>query len=211
MRERSAAHVGLGAGLAFGVILSFGLVALAGLHGAGTSAAPSPMQVVAGVNFSRDHGPFGTGQRGVSLAEAEATAGLPLVRPQSALANDGNIRAIYTETAPGDSSETDACRRHALVHAAIDYQSGILVEIQLVAGTGCPLDRDPAAEWRSMASGYAGWRVGTVDGRPALLVPRDSSGPASVSRIVQGVEVTIYGLYAPINLSTLVGVAGSLS
>ena len=56
--------------------------------------------------------------------------------------------------------------------------------------------------------------VQTVLGKPALVVKRDSGGPgdpAAVIMVLEGVEVGMYGQYAPIEAPTLVQVAETVS
>jgi hypothetical protein len=177
-----------------------------------TESSPSPTAQF-DLGSSRDRGPFGTGQKFATVAEAEAVAAYHFVRPAHALANDALVRAVFFERVPGEQGSTD-CSGSDVLHGAIDYTSGVLITIEHVAGTGCPFDLDPAGSYASMAASSEGlWQTTTIDGVSALVSPgyQKNSSPAFVDLTIQGVRVTIYAMYAPIDLATLTEVAETLT
>ena len=178
-----------------------------------TTSDGGRLAVHTGPQFSRDRGPFGTGQKFATVAEAEAVAAYHLVRPDHALANDALVRAAFFERVRGEPGST-GCTGSDVLHGAIDYTSGILITIERVAGTGCPFDLDPAGSYASMAASSEGlWETTTIDGVTALVSPgyQRNSSPAFVDLTIRGVEVTIYAMFAPIDLTTLTEVAETLT
>jgi hypothetical protein len=146
------------------------------------------------------------GGRPVTLAEAEATAGYRLARPDHELANDSNIRGVFivvlNEDAPGST--------HAVV--SIDYESGILL-IFHPASEG--MQEGAAGAYEAEAAEMAPEvQVTTVNGAPALVIPKDTdadkANPSAVDLVLGEVEVAIYGQYASFDIATIVAVAETL-
>lgn len=217
----------------FGVCLMLVLLGSVGLT-LGKShplSAPtkSPYRIDTTLTLPRDHGPFLNGVK-MSLSDAQAAAGFSFLLPVDPVANDTNIRAVYYEVIPGDPGETTQCSRSPIVHAAIDYESGIVIEEELVAGTGCEFDVDPAAMYLRVVAGNPGWETGTLDigpgnpgnpgletgsldiasvQAPAMFVPEDDQGAASVSYVYRGVKVDLYPDYASFDLAALKRIARS--
>src|SRR5437867_83952 len=72
-----------------------------------------------------ERGPFALGEK-VSLAESEAIAPFPILRPAASLASDATITAVWIQDAKTDDGVRD-------VQVAIDYMSGIEVVLQQVS------------------------------------------------------------------------------
>lgn len=154
--------------------------------------------------------PLPNGQK-MSLSQAETAFGVHLLRPNTSEANDSQIQSVYFSKAYGDAQDT-GCEAAPTVEAAIQYTSGELITYDLVKGTGCPLDSDPASEYASVAKSWnRGWDVTTINGAPALLIPASNNGPAVVDMTVDGVNIALYALDASASLSSLENDALSLS
>jgi hypothetical protein len=145
------------------------------------------------------------------MMDAEALFGRHIIRPSHAQANDSTIQHIFFERVPDDPNETLMPLRADVVHVAIDYQSGILVTVELVAGTENPFDLDPASQYQLMVVDSPGAQTTMVQGAPAMTIPRDSSGPAIVDVTTQGERVVIGGDYATVEVTTLLEIAQTLS
>jgi hypothetical protein len=164
-----------------------------------------------GIQFDRDHGPFLKSQR-LTLAGAEAAFGSHLLRPSHSLANDDRVRAVFFERIPGDPNEDVLALRTDLLHVAIDYDSGVLITIELVKGTGSLFETDPAQQYAYMlADAPVGSSVQDVHGVSALLLPADAAGEVdSVDLTLGGERISVSGEYADIELNTLIDIANTL-
>lgn len=81
--------------------------------------------------------------------------------------------------------------RADVVHVALDYQSGVVITVELVSGTQNPFDLDPASQYQLMVPDTPGAQTTTVLGAPAMTIPSDSSGPGVVDVTMQGERVVI--------------------
>lgn len=154
-----------------------------------------------GLHLSREQGPFIHGVK-VSLDQAQAQAPFPIFRPKGDLADDALIRAVYIEQQGGDVPMTQV---------AVDYESGILLTL---SPASVPLERDAASFWARKVAENRGMTVETVLGNPALVVQRDierTGNPASIAFVISGIQVTIYGAYAPVSADALKQIAESVS
>ena len=98
------------------------------------ASTPSSGNLLGVDSFPRDQGPFADGEN-VSLAEAEGTVPYHLYRPDSQLASDETIRAVFVETRFDEEGNPD-------VKAAIDYESGLLL---IVSTAPQAMTEDPSA------------------------------------------------------------------
>lgn len=173
------------------------------------STAPTggPGTLTQGIRFTRDHGPFGHGQK-VALAEAEAMVSYPLLRPEHPVANDDSIRAVFVEVVADDGSGEVGER------VAIDYESGLVVYIE-------PIDQlygfeDPGHQYAEMADGLGpNASVEIIGSVPALVVAPQEGGDeagsvASVDLTLDGVRVMLLTKYAPLDKASLIQIAESL-
>lgn len=199
MRPRLTAAICLLAGGALGL----GLTALA--------LDRSPTRTSAEAQVPQDHGPFLNGTEVSTIAAAEALFGRHIIRPSHSEVNDSTIQRIYFERIPGDPNETPVPLRADVIHVAIDYRDGVQVTVELKAGTQDLFDLDPASQYRLMVVDTPGAKTTTVQGAPAMTIPRDSTGPAVVDVTVQGERVVIYGDPAPLDVSNLLDIAQTLS
>jgi hypothetical protein len=199
MRRRLTAAICLFAGVA----LALGLTAL--------TLDRSPLRAEAGgITFPRDHGPFLNGSE-LTITRAEALFGRHIIRPSHGLANDASLRHVFFERIPGDPNESPMPLRADVVQVALDYQSGVLITVELVSGTQSLFDLDPASQYQLMVPDTPGAQTTTVHGAPAMTIPRDSSGPGVVDVTMQGERVVIGGDYSPFEVSTLLEIAQTLS
>jgi len=165
-------------------------------------SAPPSTRRTSGVTFPRSQGVLPRGEI-TSIEDAEAKAGFPILRPDTDLASDGSIQSIHIQTTSGDLDTVS--------EVAIDYKSGI-VETLLLAPAAA--DEDPAGYFAVQVEQNEGRSVQTVNGVPALVIERNVDGtgnPAVVSFVINGTQVTLYGLYTPIESESLVQVAESIS
>jgi hypothetical protein len=127
-----------------------------------------------------------------------------LYRPNSTLASDQTIRAVFVETLYDEDGTPE-------VKAAIDYDSGVLL---IIYAAPQAITEDPSAFWTKKASENDGRSVDTVLGGPALVIQRNvnkTDNPSAVSLVIDGLQVTMYGQYNPIDAADLVKAANTLS
>jgi hypothetical protein len=188
-------------------ILAVAVLLAAGCSSQATGTTPSeshPRSNALGLGgFTRERGPFIFGQK-VSLEEAEGQVPFHLYRPDDSLASDRSIRAVFVENTVDDEG-------NPVVRAAIDYQTGVLLTLAMAPST---VVADPLAFWTTKTSQNDGRSVATVLGGPALVIQRnvnEAGNPAAVSMVIDGVLVTLYGQYGPIEATALIDAADTIS
>lgn len=166
-----------------------------------TRHSPTPSAALGTVDFSRDHGILPLGVK-VSLAQAENEASFHIYRPDVSAASDSSIRAVYIQTLKDESDST-------IDEVAIDYESGVLLTL---TAADASLAKDPGAFYAARAAEGPGRSIESLDGTTALLINANVEGPdpPSVSLVLGGIEVTLYGEYGDVDVSTLVAAAQSV-
>jgi hypothetical protein len=186
-----------------GVALWLGITALA--------LTRSPTRTsTAGARTPQGGGPFVDGIEVPTIVAAEALFGRHIIRPSHSEVNDSAIRHIYFERIPGDPNDTSMSLRADIVHVAIEYQGGVLITVELEAGTQSLFDLDPASQYGLMVGDTPGAKTTMVLGAPAMTFPRNSSGPAVVDVTIRGERVVIYGDNAPLEVTDLLDMAQAL-
>jgi hypothetical protein len=154
-------------------------------------------------SFERDQGPFAHGEK-LSLEDAEKTVPFHLYRPDNDLASDTSVRSTFVETTFDDEG-------NQFIRAAIDYDSGVLLTIWPAPSS---MISDPLAFWTKKMAENDGRSVETILGEPALVIQRDvndAGNPAAVAMVMEGLQITLYGQYAPIGASELVETAKTIA
>ncbi len=90
---------------------------------------------------------------------AEALFGRHIIRPAHSQVNDSTIRRNYFERIPGNPNETPMPLRADVIHVAIDYQGGVLITLELEAGTQNLFDLDPASQYQLMVVDTPGAKI----------------------------------------------------
>jgi hypothetical protein len=164
----------------------------------------------AGLQLPRDHGPFINGAQIDTISGAEALFGRHIIRPSHGQAGDGTIRKIFVERITGDPNEVQTPLRADVVHVAIDYQSGVLVTVELEAGTQSLFETDPASQYALMVGDTPGAETTTVLGAPAMTMPRTATEPAVVDVTIRGERVVIYSDHSSLEVDGLLDIAQTL-
>jgi hypothetical protein len=111
---------------------------------------------------------------------------------------------VFLELASGENMESWG-------QVAIDYESGILL---LLKPARQALIDDPEKELQSLLEGFGpGAELGTISGRPAILIPSTPEDPTDGAEIVMAISdvfVLVYARYAPIDLDALSEVAATI-
>lgn len=181
-RVRSLYKPGLVLGCATVIVLGGLALSYMYISDSGTKAAANPHTgPVAGLVTPPT--PFISGKQ-IPLSEAAADASFPAYRPQSFVASDKTLSAVWFETNPTDNPLRPVIRQLAFL-----YNSGVTVIVK-EANYG-----NAGAFFRSTVQsmqGDATAEVITINGSPALSI----SNPVGVDVVVlnmDGIEVAIYG------------------
>lgn len=134
--------------------------------------------------------PFPFGWK-TTLQGAAAQGRFTLHRPNTAEANDSNIRSVWVEVVPAPDGSVFS--PEAVNHVAIKYASGVEVRLSPYS-TVAPPGRDPTDYFKGLDETLGtGSDLGTVRGATSLEIPENDKGRAVVDYVYDGLRVTVYG------------------
>lgn len=160
--------------LVVGMVGTFGIAALVASHRSGATSSGA-VQPIGGVG-EVPHGPPLAGGTEVTFSQAASMTKQQMLLPQTSLASDSSIKAVYARSENPD--------------VLVQYDSGVQAEIRTWA-----LVASPDEHWKALMSDGLPGSIENVSGQDMYIMPPGGRGGVGSVNFVtpDGVWVTVYG------------------